>query len=73
MALCQLGGGASHVKPRLHMTQLTRLLSTARVSLGHKAACAKAPGVQRTGSRLDRILNLPELEARKNLGVFCSF
>lgn len=47
--LCQLGGGASHAKSHIHMAQLPRLLTEAAVSLGHKSACAKALGVQRTG------------------------
>lgn len=49
MGLCQLGGEASHAKQHIHLAQLTRLLTTARVCLGHKATCTKALGVQRTG------------------------
>lgn len=46
MDLYQLKGGASHAKSHVHMPQFARLLTAAR---SHKAACAKALGVQKTG------------------------
>lgn len=67
MGLCQLGGEASHAKPHIHMAQLTRLLTTARVCLGHKATCTKALGVQRTGWG-SRTQTRQDLEAAQTQG-----